>query len=34
MRIDELDIVGNKAIMESSGFATQKNGKPYNNRFV
>ena len=32
MRIDELDVVGQKAILECSGFATQKNGKPYNNR--
>jgi hypothetical protein len=34
MKINELDIIGNKAIFESSGTATQKNGKPYNNRFV
>ena len=34
MKIDELDIIGNKAIVESSGIATQKNGKSYNNRFV
>jgi uncharacterized protein len=34
MRVDELDVVGNKAIMETSGFATQLNGKPYKNRYV
>ncbi|CZR58263.1 uncharacterized protein PAC_08154 [Phialocephala subalpina] len=33
MKIDHLDVVGSKAIFEASGFATQKNGKPYNNKF-
>ena len=30
--IDELDVIGLKAIVEASGFATQKNGKPCNNK--
>jgi len=30
--VDELDIIGLKAIVEASGFATQKNGKPCNNK--
>lgn len=34
MKIDEVDIVGNKVIIESRGAAIQKNGKPYNNRWV
>jgi len=34
MVVDELDIVGLKAIVECSGFATLKNGKPYNNKYV
>lgn len=32
--LDELEVVGNKAILEISGSATQKNGKPYNNRYA
>lgn len=32
MKVDEVEIVGNKVILESRGAATQKNGKPYNNR--
>ncbi|KAE9365825.1 hypothetical protein N431DRAFT_385746 [Stipitochalara longipes BDJ] len=33
MVADEIEIVGLKAIVECSGYATQKNGKPYNNKF-
>ncbi|KAF7368462.1 Ketosteroid isomerase [Mycena venus] len=29
-----IDVVGNKAIVEIAGTATQLNGKPYNNRYV
>ncbi|KAK7042793.1 ketosteroid isomerase [Favolaschia claudopus] len=29
-----VDIVGNKAIVELVGTATQLNGKPYNNRYI
>jgi len=32
MKMYELDVIGNKAIFESTGDATQKNGKPYRNR--
>ncbi len=32
MAIDTVDVVGSKAIVEASGSATQKSGKPYNNR--
>jgi hypothetical protein len=32
MKIESLDVVGQKAIVEISGSAMQKNGKPYNNR--
>jgi hypothetical protein len=32
MVVDEVEIVGLKAIVESSGYAMQKNGKPYNNK--
>jgi hypothetical protein len=32
MKVDEVDVIGNKAIVESHGSATQRNGKPYNNR--
>ena len=32
MEIEEMDIIGLKAIVEASGYATQKNGKPYNNK--
>ena len=34
MKTNELDIVGLKAIAECSGFATQKNGQPYRQRYV
>jgi uncharacterized protein len=34
MVVDEIEIVGLKAIVECSGYATQKNGKPYNNKQV
>jgi hypothetical protein len=34
MVVDEMDIIGLKAIVECSGYATQKNGKPYNNKWV
>ncbi|KUJ15121.1 uncharacterized protein LY89DRAFT_783330 [Mollisia scopiformis] len=33
MKIESLDIIGLKAIVEASGSATQKNGKQYNNRY-
>jgi hypothetical protein len=32
MTIEELDVIGQKAFVETSGVATQKNGKPYNNK--
>jgi hypothetical protein len=32
MVVDEMDIIGLKAIVEFSGYATQKSGKPYNNK--
>jgi len=32
MSVYELDVIGNKAIMESTGDAVQANGKPYRNR--
>jgi uncharacterized protein len=32
MVVDEVDIIGLKAIVECSGYATQKNGRPYNNK--
>jgi hypothetical protein len=32
MVVDEMDVIGLKAIVECSGYATQKNGKPYNNK--
>lgn len=32
VEIDEMDIVGLKAIVKCSGYATLKNGKPYNNK--
>ncbi|PVH76189.1 hypothetical protein DL98DRAFT_518194 [Cadophora sp. DSE1049] len=31
MVVDELDVIGNKAIFEARGSQTQKNGKPYRN---
>lgn len=34
MVVDEIEIVSLKAIVECSGYATQKNGKPYNNKWV
>ncbi|PQE11314.1 hypothetical protein CJF31_00001133 [Rutstroemia sp. NJR-2017a BVV2] len=33
MKSNTMDIIGQKAIIEASGTAKQKNGKPYNNRF-
>ncbi|KAM0747327.1 hypothetical protein T439DRAFT_329069 [Meredithblackwellia eburnea MCA 4105] len=33
MKVDTLEIIGLKAIAECSGFAFQRNGRPYNNRF-
>lgn len=30
--VNELDVVGNKAIIEITGEGKQKNGKPYNNK--
>ncbi|KAH7397610.1 hypothetical protein BKA64DRAFT_42623 [Cadophora sp. MPI-SDFR-AT-0126] len=33
MIVDELDVIGNKAIFEARGEQTQKNGKPYRNTF-
>lgn len=32
MVVDTVDVVGRKAVVEASGFGTQKNGRPYNNR--
>jgi hypothetical protein len=32
MVVDEMDIIGLKAIVECRGYATQKSGKPYNNK--
>jgi hypothetical protein len=32
MTIEELDVIGQKAFVETLGVATQKNGKPYNNK--
>ncbi|KAL3419859.1 hypothetical protein PVAG01_08357 [Phlyctema vagabunda] len=34
MIVKELDVIGQKAIMESEGKGTQVNGKPYHNRYV
>ena len=34
MKIESLDVVGQKAIVEMSGSAMQKNGKPYKNRYA
>ena len=34
MVVDEFEIVGMKAIVECSGYAIQKNGRPYNNKYV
>ncbi|KAJ7704851.1 hypothetical protein B0H17DRAFT_974280 [Mycena rosella] len=34
MTVSSLDIVGNKAIVEAYGEATQANGRPYNNRYA
>ncbi|KAM3075974.1 hypothetical protein ACMFMG_006513 [Clarireedia jacksonii] len=33
MKSNTLDIIGQKAIIEATGTAIQKNGRPYNNRF-
>jgi hypothetical protein len=32
MKANVIDVVGQKAIIEASGKATQNNGKPYNNK--
>ena len=34
MVVDAMDIIGLKAIVEYSGYATQKSGKPYNNKWI
>jgi hypothetical protein len=34
VRFETIDVIGNKVIAEASGFATQKNGRPYNNKYV
>jgi hypothetical protein len=34
MEITELEVVGQKAIVEIVGNGMQKNGRPYNNRYV
>lgn len=34
MVLDELDVIGNKAIYESHGWQTLKNGLPYRNTYV
>ncbi|ORY59416.1 hypothetical protein BCR35DRAFT_254694, partial [Leucosporidium creatinivorum] len=31
MAVESVDVIGQRAIVECSGTATQKNGKPYNN---
>ncbi|KAH6694860.1 hypothetical protein BKA61DRAFT_498691, partial [Leptodontidium sp. MPI-SDFR-AT-0119] len=33
MNVESLDIIGNKAVIEASGSATQKNGNPYENLY-
>ncbi|PQE31935.1 hypothetical protein CJF32_00001536 [Rutstroemia sp. NJR-2017a WRK4] len=33
MKSNTMDIIGQKVIIEASGTAKQKNGRPYNNRF-
>ncbi|KAK0103711.1 hypothetical protein ONS95_005718 [Cadophora gregata] len=33
MVVDELDVIGNKAIFEARGWQTQKNGRPYRNTY-
>jgi len=33
MSVGSVDVVGLKAFVEASGRATQKNGRPYNNRY-
>ncbi|KAG4438499.1 hypothetical protein IFR05_006022 [Cadophora sp. M221] len=33
MNVESLDIIGNKAVVEASGFATQKNGNTYENNY-
>jgi hypothetical protein len=32
IEIHEMELVGLKAMVEGSGYATQKNGKSYNNK--
>ncbi|KAJ7096607.1 hypothetical protein B0H15DRAFT_825725 [Mycena belliarum] len=34
LKVTSIDVIGNKAIVEGQGEATQKNGKPYNNRYA
>ncbi|KAJ7614362.1 hypothetical protein FB45DRAFT_758633 [Roridomyces roridus] len=34
MSISSVEVIGNKAIIEAFGAGTQKNGKPYSNRFA
>jgi hypothetical protein len=34
MKFSSIDVVGQKAFIEASSESTQKNGKPYNNRYV
>ncbi|KAK0109516.1 hypothetical protein ONS95_002205 [Cadophora gregata] len=33
MKIEALDVIGNKAIIEATGFAVQKNGNPYDQMY-
>ncbi|KAH7409008.1 hypothetical protein BKA64DRAFT_742181 [Cadophora sp. MPI-SDFR-AT-0126] len=33
MKVEALDIIGNKAVIEATGNATQKNGNPYDQRY-
>jgi hypothetical protein len=33
MKSNTIDIIGQKVIIEASGTAKQKNGRPYNNRY-
>jgi ketosteroid isomerase-like protein len=34
MKCSAVDVVGQKAFVEAYSSATQKNGKPYNNRYI
>jgi hypothetical protein len=34
MKFSAVDVIGQKAFVEAYSSATQKNGRPYNNRYV